>query len=352
MVMNQIIRERRKALGLTQEEVADYLGVSTPAVNKWETGKSYPDITLLPALARLLQTDANSLLSFEEDMTKEKETEIINHAYEILEEEGYEAAYRTLIQKMKEYPNSHSFILSGALFLEGGLLFLGEAAEKERYLDEFEKMYVRVMESGNLEVRGRAATMLVSRYINRQEYDKAEELLEGFPEMTFQKKQLKANLLTVKGEYAGAAEIIEGQLLTDVTNVYNRLLSLMELSLKEGNKERAEYLADMSEKTAEMYGCSGYSRHIAKLFYYGALKDKERCMEKLKLLFSSIEENWKPGDFPLYSHIPEKEGEGFSLKSLLPGIIRSLKEDEEFGFLRDDPEFQVLLQEQAGALLA
>ena len=84
MVMNQIIRERRKALGLTQEEVADYLGVSAPAVNKWETGKSYPDITLLPALARLLKTDANSLLSFEEDMTKEKEAEIINHAYQIL----------------------------------------------------------------------------------------------------------------------------------------------------------------------------------------------------------------------------------------------------------------------------
>ena len=41
MVMNQIIRERRKALGLTQEEVADYLGVSTPAVNKWETGVSH-----------------------------------------------------------------------------------------------------------------------------------------------------------------------------------------------------------------------------------------------------------------------------------------------------------------------
>lgn len=118
MVMNQIIRERRKALGLTQEEVADYLGVSTPAVNKWETGKSYPDITMIPALARLLQTDANSLLSFEADLTKEKEVEIIHDAYKILEKEGYEAAYRTLIQKMKEYPESHSLILSGALFLK------------------------------------------------------------------------------------------------------------------------------------------------------------------------------------------------------------------------------------------
>lgn len=342
MVMNQIIRERRKALGLTQEEVADYLGVSTPAVNKWETGKSYPDITMLPALARLLQTDANSLLSFEEDMTREEEERIIGRAYKILEEEGYEAAYRTLIQKMKEYPDSFSFILSGALFLEGGLLFLDDVTQKERYLCEFEKLYRRVMESEDLEIRGQAATLLVSRYINRKEYDKAEELIEGFPEMTFQKKQLMANLLTDKGEYGKAAEILETQLLMDVTNAYNRMMSLTQLSLKEGEKEKAEYFADMCEKTAEMFGCSKYAVHAAKLCLYGSLKDRDGCLEKLKLLFSSIEENWKPEEFPLYSHINVKEG-GVGLKAMLPGI---LKEDEEFEFLKDDPEFLSLLKEQ------
>lgn len=46
---------------MTQEQVADYLGVSTPAVNKWEKGGCYPDITLLPALARLLKVDLNRL---------------------------------------------------------------------------------------------------------------------------------------------------------------------------------------------------------------------------------------------------------------------------------------------------
>jgi len=35
MPMNLVIQEKRKALGLTQEQVAEYLNVSTPAVNKW-----------------------------------------------------------------------------------------------------------------------------------------------------------------------------------------------------------------------------------------------------------------------------------------------------------------------------
>jgi transcriptional regulator with XRE-family HTH domain len=40
MPMNIVIQEQRKLLGLTQEQVADYLGVSTPAVSKWEKGVS------------------------------------------------------------------------------------------------------------------------------------------------------------------------------------------------------------------------------------------------------------------------------------------------------------------------
>lgn len=36
MKINQIIREKRKELSLTQEQIAEFLGVSTPAVNKWE----------------------------------------------------------------------------------------------------------------------------------------------------------------------------------------------------------------------------------------------------------------------------------------------------------------------------
>ena len=61
MKINDIIKKKRITLGMTQEQVADYLGVSTPAVNKWEKGGCYPDITLLPALARLLKVNLNRL---------------------------------------------------------------------------------------------------------------------------------------------------------------------------------------------------------------------------------------------------------------------------------------------------
>ena len=45
------IRDRRLALGLTQQQLADKLGITDKAVSKWERGLSCPDITLLRRLA-------------------------------------------------------------------------------------------------------------------------------------------------------------------------------------------------------------------------------------------------------------------------------------------------------------
>ena len=46
MKINEIIRKKRIEKGYTQEQLASFLGVSAPAVNKWEKAISYPDITL------------------------------------------------------------------------------------------------------------------------------------------------------------------------------------------------------------------------------------------------------------------------------------------------------------------
>lgn len=60
-----LIAARRKALGLTQKELAERLMVSDKAVSKWETGAGYPELTLLPLLAETLGITADELLAGE-----------------------------------------------------------------------------------------------------------------------------------------------------------------------------------------------------------------------------------------------------------------------------------------------
>lgn len=57
----------RKEKGLTQEELAEKLGVSSQAVSKWENDLSCPDIMLLPQLAKIFDTTVDELLSGKKD---------------------------------------------------------------------------------------------------------------------------------------------------------------------------------------------------------------------------------------------------------------------------------------------
>ena len=65
MTIGQKIAEKRKRKGLTQEEVAERLGVTPQAVSKWENDASCPDITLLPKIAKLFETTTDDILSAE-----------------------------------------------------------------------------------------------------------------------------------------------------------------------------------------------------------------------------------------------------------------------------------------------
>jgi transcriptional regulator with XRE-family HTH domain len=65
-----IIVKKRREKGVTQEELAEYMGVSKAAVSKWEKQQSYPDITLLPDLATYFNLSIDELLNYTPQLTK------------------------------------------------------------------------------------------------------------------------------------------------------------------------------------------------------------------------------------------------------------------------------------------
>lgn len=74
------ISECRKAKGLTQNQLAENLGITDKAVSKWETGKSMPDLSLFMPLCELLEITLNELMSGEyisDEKLKEKSNEVL-----------------------------------------------------------------------------------------------------------------------------------------------------------------------------------------------------------------------------------------------------------------------------------
>ena len=72
MRIGEQIKNYRKTARLTQEQVANYLGVSTPAVNKWEKGSNMPDISILVDIADYYD------ISIPEIINGERKSEIMN----------------------------------------------------------------------------------------------------------------------------------------------------------------------------------------------------------------------------------------------------------------------------------
>ena len=69
MEFNQKLQELRKQKGLTQEELAEKLYVSRTAISKWESGRGYPNIESLRAIAKFFSVTLDELLSSDEVLT-------------------------------------------------------------------------------------------------------------------------------------------------------------------------------------------------------------------------------------------------------------------------------------------
>lgn len=222
MKINQIIREKRKELSLTQEQIADFLGVSTPAVNKWEKGSTYPDITLLPALARLLKTDLNTLMSFNDDLTDREIENFVHEVDQTVREQDYDTAFQKAINKIHEYPTCEKLIYSVILHLEGALA-LSNVSQTERYRETYETFYRRLAKSDIPEIRDTATSMLISYARNRGDFSKAEELINSLSFSTIDKEEQLAVLYQRQERYQDAEKIWEHRILKGVTGIQTAL---------------------------------------------------------------------------------------------------------------------------------
>ena len=78
-----VIKKLRTERGVTQEELANKIGVSFQAVSKWETNATTPDIAILPRLALYFGVSIDALFSMNQDDYLEKISNMIRDEYSI-----------------------------------------------------------------------------------------------------------------------------------------------------------------------------------------------------------------------------------------------------------------------------
>lgn len=344
MKINEIIKEKRIAQGLTQEQVAEELGVSTPAVNKWEKGISYPDITILPSLARLLRVDLNTLLSFKEDLTDIEIGDFLNKLVEIIRSEGFDIGYEKALDKIHEYPNCDKLILNIATILEGSL-FMFSIENIEAYEKDIEKLYVKVSNSSDIEIANQATSMLINKYLGREEYEKAQVCIDKLPNITYDKTQLQGNFYIKASEFDKASELFESKLISKGNEMLTILRFMMEIALKENRNEDAKYFAEVIEKAIELFDFWDYNSYAAYFYLYSVEKDADNLIPILDKMLTSMRKKWDMSNSKLYKHIKHKENKGDSNEIFFSSFLNALKNDKdnELEFLKDNNEFLELI---------
>lgn len=347
MAMNTIIRERRRELGLTQEQVAEALGVSAPAVNKWEKGITMPDTGSLPALARLLGTDLNALFCFEEELSREEIYQFCNEVVELAEKEGIQAGISRISGKLREYPNCGS-LLQMVSNVADGLLIMSDLRpeEKTEYEKQILSWYQRAAASADGDVREQACFMLASKYRSQGEYEKTQDIIDQLPERkATDKNMLQVSLYEDQGKTAEAIELLEKGLLGRVSEVWGILIRLVDLEIADGNPEEAGRIAGISREMSELFDLWEYNRYVGDLSVALARQQTAECIQTLEKLLTEAMRPWEMWKSPLYCRIAKKQtpGEHFGKRMLRP-LLTELENSEKYAFLRQEEAFQKLLE--------
>ena len=109
--LSENLRKYRILKNLTQEDIAAYLGITPQSVSKWERGESYPDITLLPALANIFETSIDLLVGMDTIRAEGTQYNIHNKAVTYQRNGDYDSAEKTYRDALLIYPNKPGMIL-------------------------------------------------------------------------------------------------------------------------------------------------------------------------------------------------------------------------------------------------
>lgn len=173
MYLSANLKKYRIMKELTQEDVAEYLGITAQSVSKWERGESCPDITFLPALANIFETSVDLLLGMDTIRAEETRRGIHAKAVAYQQEEDYEAAAKTYREALKTYPNDPGMMLG----LAGALALQGETAEA------IELMEKGLPLSANEKQKATIRAALCFLYLKAGKEDKANALASRLPHM-------------------------------------------------------------------------------------------------------------------------------------------------------------------------
>lgn len=353
--MGTKIARMRRARGMTQEQLAAALGVSAPAVSKWETDSSYPDITLLCPLARALGTDVDDLLTFEEELSQEKLAQYMTEIVEMVRQGQAPRAEEQLNALLHRYPSDIPLKISaiGALsLLEMDPDVEGAQADqdKARWTKRKKELAQAVHDDGDPAYYLSSVSMLVSLALAEGELERAEEMLRESLTNTADHTPLWVQLYLKKGERDQALGILQRQAYKLVVDLRTCLMSLLGEGLI-AERDKAQEIGRILELMDETFTVGGNMTAGLLAEVWLRLGEQERALEYLDELAERLNGRMDPPNPLLFAPTiaPEPDKLEWSREMKL-AVLQALEKDACFEPLRGQERFETAVRKVAGSV--
>lgn len=187
--IGESIKRHRKERDITQEELAEILGVSCQSVSRWEKGLCYPDMELIPTIASFFEISVDSLMGID-NIAEEKRINEYLEKFQLAVSKGQIDKCIEIARKgVSEYPNNFALLnkLMYALFLSGS-----DDANIENYKENQEKYDGEIVSLGERiikycrddEIRLEATERLAFHHCERGRKDTGRKLYETLPSIS------------------------------------------------------------------------------------------------------------------------------------------------------------------------
>ena len=220
--LGRTLGEKRRAKGVTQEELASYLGVSKASVSKWETEQSYPDILFLPQLATYFNISVDELLGYEPQMTKEDIRKLYRRLAEDFSLRPFGEVLEEIEELVRKYYSCFPLLLQLASLLMNHADLTDGPEQMKRPLELAAGLCVRVKsESGDVGLIRQANALEAGAWLALQQPERTTALLEHVNQRPdLGEDALYAAALQMQGNLPKAREVLQ-------ISLYQHLLGLL-----------------------------------------------------------------------------------------------------------------------------
>lgn len=343
--IGEVIAAKRRAKAWTQEQLANAVGVSAPAVSKWETGSTYPDITLLSPIARALDTTVDALLCYQNELSPDEVSALAKRAARIYETDGFESGWNHCQNLLREYPNSIPLKFHlGSLFQNFMLMKpnLGKQ-DIQRYYRQSAHIYEDVLSSGLPEFSYHATLILVGFYAMLEELDRAQALLDRLPKAQVDPDLLYPSIYALRGEHDAAMKLTQENIRRYVPRISQSLSVLCAYASEHGEMDTAYAVAAINLEMTKLFGIKEAMAYPDMIKILASRGDRENALNHLEAYAKSILHfNDDYSDNPVFDRLAQAPKDTSYIKKVL---AQSILIDKAYDSLKDEPRYIQIIEQ-------